>query len=146
MTKKTEIETEIGSGSESRIRAVAALAMPVLLVLPSFASDTLRVPTHRAPLTIPCVKIRAGDESCFRPEADHPAEGEGSGELPTFVGIGAPSGNTTSVLVTQSWEPANIGGGSNPIFERPSHMLLNVGRVTLRRPMFMPRIRSGLKG
>ncbi|MGD0566856.1 MAG: hypothetical protein ABSA78_00515 [Candidatus Sulfotelmatobacter sp.] len=134
---------------ESRKRALAILAVPVLLVWPSVGSDTLTVSITQPPLPLPCVKINAADESCFRPEADHPAHGEGSGELPTLLGIGAPSGifsNTTNaIFITPLWEPPSENGRAFDIFHgRPDSQMLHVAPVTPSRP-FLPLARRGLK-
>jgi hypothetical protein len=126
---------------ETRTRLLGVLVVPVLLILPSVGSDTLTVPITQQHPPFPCVKISAADESCFRPEADHPAHGEGSGELPTLVGIGAASGtftNTTSaVLTTPSWGPPS---GNGQFQGPPAAHLLHVAPITPRFP-FLPRAR-----
>jgi hypothetical protein len=159
MVEKIEIEKlevddmeEIGIGQHEsqKRRVLAVLAVPVLLVCPSIGSDTLAVSITQPPVPLPCVQINAADESCFRPEADHPAHGEGSGELPTVVGIGASgafTNATSAVLISTSWGPL---GGNSPAFDifrerRVSQMqMLHVAPVTPRRP-FLPLARRGLK-
>ena len=82
------------------------------------------------------------------PELPHPPHGEGSGELPIFVGIGA-SGAMSNVVNTamasSSWEPPDqnhsaTGGFFLETDPHAKHMPLKVGSVGAQRPM-MPRIR-----
>jgi hypothetical protein len=82
-----------------------------------------------------------------RPEADHPPEGEGSGESPTFLGIGAASGamtNTTSAALasSSSWEiPSGPHLGFNHFLAKPvASAMLKVGSVMPRRQL-LPRAR-----
>jgi hypothetical protein len=87
-----------------------------------------------------CIEI--GWQKDCRPEPDHPAEGEESGEkILTVVGIAA-SGNTTSAVTTQSFvHPSVDRYPVNHFFTKPSsHVLLQVGPMMQRRP-FLPRVR-----
>jgi hypothetical protein len=147
ISEEVDLETLVRE-HESRKRTLAAFAVPILLVCPSIANDTLTVPHTQPPRSLPCIKINAADESCVRPEADHPVHGEGSGELPIFSGIGASgalTNTTNAILISPPWEPPSSDHHAFDIFRgRPASQMLHVGPVTPRRP-FLPRARSGLK-
>ena len=81
------------------------------------------------------------------PELPHPPHGEGSGELPIFVGIGA-SGAMTNVantaMISPSWEPPDHNHSAMDRFfletdPHAQHATLKVGSVHAQRPT--PRAR-----
>lgn len=96
---------------------------------PVCTTATLTVPVAQQPVRLP------GD----KPEPEHPPHGEGSGELPTFVGISA-SGvmtNTSAVVMTTSWEPVpSILPDPRDQFsaQHDRHRILKINTVTSRRP------------
>jgi hypothetical protein len=82
------------------------------------------------------------------PELPHPPHGEGSGELPIFVGIGASGAqsNVTNAMITStSWEPPDQNHSAAGHFfldtdPHAKHPTLQVGSVRAQRPM-IPRAR-----
>ena len=120
----------------SDIPRIALLLLPACSVSPA---ASVAVPQA---VSIPA---RLPEEST--PELPHPPHGEGSGELPIFVGIGA-SGAMTNVanaqIVTSSWDPPDqnhsaIGSFFMETDPDAKHRTVTVNSATARRPM--PRAR-----
>ena len=102
---------------------------------PTTAMATLTVPVAQRPVRLPSEK----------PEPEHPPHGEGSGELPTFVGIsasGAMSNVSAAVMTTTSWEPVpSILPDPRNQFsaQHDSHHILKINTVMPRRPFIRIR-------
>ena len=76
-----------------------------LFVLPGLATSPApqaQPMVHALVAPAAAVPGREWPESAERPESEHPAHGEGSGEWPTFVGVGA-SGVYTNVAAQHVW-------------------------------------------
>jgi hypothetical protein len=111
----------------------------VVLLLPACS---ISVPV--ASLTVPyAVSAPARLPKENTPELPHPPHGEGSGELPIFAGVSESGAmtNTSSAMVTISWEPS---GQSYPpldhFFAKPGPPLLKVASVRPQRSL-LPRAR-----
>jgi hypothetical protein len=123
------------------------ISLVISLVLPCSmpaATATLTVPAARQPVRFPKEKPE--------PIGDHAPHGEGSGELPTVVGLstsGAMS-NVNAMVTTTTWEPLpSIHAGPFDEFfshvknhmRRAQNQVLRVSAVTPRH--FLPPIRRG---
>jgi hypothetical protein len=74
-----------------------------LFVLPLATCPSLPAnPTFHTMVAPVATPVREWPQSSERPESEHPAHGEGSGEWPTFVGLGA-SGVYTNVAAQHIW-------------------------------------------
>ena len=123
------------------------ISLVVSLILPC------SIPATTATLTVPVAQqpIRLPDEKP-EPLGDHAPHGEGSGELPTFVGLTASGAvsNVNAIVTTTTWEPLpNIHSGSFDEFlshvqnhiTQAQNQALRVSMVTSRH--FLPPIRRG---
>lgn|SRR5579864_1891793 len=123
------------------------ISLVISLVLPCSmpaATATLTVPAARQPVRLPDEKPE--------PFGDHAPHGEGSGELPTFVGLTASGAmsNVNAIVTTITWEqlPSIHSAPFEQFFSHAQNHLmhaqnqvLRVNTVTPRH--FLPPIRRG---
>ena len=96
--------------------------------------------------TAPARPARLPEENTPEPDLPHPPHGEGSGELPIFVGIGASGGMNVAItpMVSFSWEPPDQNHSAMDRFfletdPHTKHTTLKVDSAKAQRPM--PRAR-----